>query len=341
MMEETASAEGVTVVTVTYGERQHFLEPMLRATLAQGVGKVILVNNCASWDVAAMAEAIDSVHIEVINLEQNMGSAGGYAMGIALAQAQEGKSIWLLDDDNLPHENCLSILLDAYRTALTQVSRDHLAVVAFRPDHNADVIQGRDSHKLGTRPGSFLGFHVLEIPLKIWHRTSTGKLHPPKDLPSVIRRITAPYSGLLFDKTLIDKIGLPNAELVLYADDIELTGRLTRLGGEILLIPKAGMTDMEGTWNVKRARTRNSFMVWLQDGGDFRAYYSARNLSWIGTHHKTRVDIIYLINKWIYLAILYAIALTKGRVSRFKLLLQAIKDGETGHLGLNSRFPLP
>jgi GT2 family glycosyltransferase len=340
-IEETNSASRVTVVTVTYGERRHFLEPMLRAALAQGVEKIILVNNGAPWDVAAMAATVDSVHIEVFHLGKNMGSAGGFAKGISVAHAQEAELIWLLDDDSLPQENCLEILLDAYKTAIARVSSDRLAVVAFRPDHNTDVIQGINPRTWYSRPSSFLGFHVLDIPLKFWQRTSIGRPRPLNDLPLAIHRETAPYSGMLSDRTLIDSIGLPKTDLVLYADDIELTWRLTRMGGVILLIPKARMIDMEGTWNVKHTSKQNSFMVWLQDGGDFRAYYSARNLTWIGTHLQTRFNLIYITNKLIYLAILYAIALANGRLPRFMLILQAIKDGENCHLGINPEFPLP
>lgn len=342
VLEETNGASRVTVVTVTYGERRQFLEPMLRSALAQGVEKIILVNNGSPWDVAAMAAAIDNVRIEVLRLEHNVGSAGGYAMGLVRARAQGAKLIWLLDDDNLSQENCLAILLDAYGSALTQVPRSSLAVLAFRPDHHADVIQGIYPHKRGPRPESFLGFHVLDIPKKFWRRSPLGRPRPLKDLPLSINRDTAPYSGLLFDMALIDNIGLPKTDLVLYADDIELTGRLTHMGGDILLIPKAEITDMDGTWNVKRSRSKNSFMVWLQEGDDFRAYYAIRNLSWIGSRtSKASFNLLYLINKWTYLSILYTMALANGRLPRFRLFLQAIKDGENGHLGINPRFPLP
>ncbi len=340
-MEETKNDSHVTVVTVTYGDRGHFLELMLRAALAQGVEKIIVVNNGSQWDVAAMIATIDNVRIDLISLEHNLGSAGGYAMGIACARAQGANLIWLLDDDNLPQENCLTELLGAYGTALTEVSRDSLAVLAFRPDHHADVIQGICTHKCVPRSESFLGFHILDIPKKFWRRTPLGRPRPLKEFPLVIHLETAPYSGLLFDMALIENIGLPKTDLVLYADDIELTRRLTRMGGEILLIPQARMVDMEGTWNVKHTGTPNSFMMWLQDGGDFRAYYSARNLSWLETHSKDSFSIIYLLNKWVYLAFLYGIALAKGRLNRFNLLCQAIQDGRKGRLGINSKFRLP
>ena len=113
------------------------------------------------------------------------------------------------------------------------------------------------------------------------------------------------------------------------------------MGGEILLISQARMIDMEGTWNVKHTGTPSSFMMWLQDGGNFCAYYSARNLSWVETHPKHSFNLIYLLNKWVYLTLLYGIALAKGRLNRFNLLSQAIEDGEKGRLGINSKFRLP
>ena len=70
------AANHVTVVSVTYGDRRQFVEPMLRAALDQGVGKVILVSNGSPWDVEALAASLDSARIEVFRLEHNLGSAG-------------------------------------------------------------------------------------------------------------------------------------------------------------------------------------------------------------------------------------------------------------------------
>ena len=340
-MEKTNDASRVTVVTVTYGERRHFLERMLRAVLAQGVGRIVLVNNGSLWDVSALAAEIDSARIEVLHLEHNVGSAGGFANGISHALAEGAELIWLLDDDNRPEESCLAYLLYAYDTTIAQVQRDRLAVLAFRHDHQADLIQGVPLCRLNHKPGSFWGFHVLDIPYKLWRRTPWGRPRSPKYLPAAIPLETAPYSGLLFHKSLIDTIGLPKADLVLYADDIELTRRLTHLGGTIMLIPSAVMADMEGTWNVKHATTPNSFMMWLQNGGDFRAYYTARNLTWVETHPMNAPTTIYFLNKWLYLILLYITALAKGRLARFNLLIQAIKDGKNGRLGINPHFLLP
>lgn len=99
----------VTVVTVTYGDRRHLLEPVLRAALAQEVGKIIVVNNGTSWNVDALANAMGSKVI-VLNMDGNVGSAGGYSEGIALAMETECKAIWLLDDDNLPKKLLKKIL---------------------------------------------------------------------------------------------------------------------------------------------------------------------------------------------------------------------------------------
>jgi GT2 family glycosyltransferase len=335
------AANHVTVVSVTYGDRRQFVEPMLRAALDQGVGKVILVSNGSPWDVEALAASLDSARIEVFRLEHNLGSAGGYAMGIAHAQARGAKLVWLLDDDNIPQKNCLAVLLGAYERALAKTRPEMLAVLAFRADHHTDVVYGIYPTKRGSRPDSFLGFHILDIPQKLWRRTPWGKPRMLKDIPAAIQRETAPYSGLLFDITLIQNIGLPKTDLVLYADDIEFTRRLTHTGGEILLVPPARLMDMECTWNTKRASTSSSFMMWLQDGGDFRAYYSARNLSWVETHTKQPSSSVYLLNKLVYLTLLYSIALINGRLSRFRLLYDAIADGEKGHLGINLKFPLP
>ena len=51
----------VAAVVVTYGDRQCFLERVVRSLLSQGVARVIVVDNGAKWDVRSIAS--DAVHV--------------------------------------------------------------------------------------------------------------------------------------------------------------------------------------------------------------------------------------------------------------------------------------
>ena len=150
----------------------------------------------------------------------------------------------------------------------------------------------------------------------------------------------APYSGMLFHSDVIHAHGFPNENLILYADDTEFSYRLTASGGEITLITEAQIKDLDRSWNVK-SNFASSFDQWLQGGSDTRAFYAARNQAYFERVRKEGGGgAVWRINRFIYLKLLWLRAIQTGRKQRFALLLNAIKNGESNMLGLDSRFPL-
>jgi GT2 family glycosyltransferase len=312
---------------------------MLRSALAQGVEKIILVNNGSPWDVAGLATEIDRARIELVQLSKNMGSAAGFSTGISKALEHGAEMIWLLDDDNRATDGSLKALLDAYTKLRETHPHDEFAVLAFRPEHQADIAMGASRRRVNPRRSSFLGFHIFDIPHKFWRRIPLGKRRPNQALPKIIRLDTAIYSGLLFHRSLVDRIGLPRTDFVLYGDDNEFTYRINRHGGGTYLITGALLEDMESSWNVK-CRHSNSFSGLLKGEGDFRAYYGMRNGVFFDTYCKGHNLMMYAINLRLYLAILFLFSRTYNRHERYRLLSQAVKDGLEKRLGLHSDYPL-
>ena len=337
--DNTINPGQVTVVTVTYGERQHLLEPVLRAALAQQVRKIIVVNNGASWDINALAIGIGPNAIEVLDMGTNTGSARGCSAGIAQAMEAGAELIWLLDDDNKPTNSALSVLLAEYVRLREKRAADQLAVLAFRPEQQTTLAMGGAQNRINPRRSSFHGFHILDVPYKLWRRTPWGKRRIKEALPRTLNLDVAPYGGLLFHRLLIDKIGLPRADFVLYGDDTEFTYRITRSGGQIVLVTGAMLEDLEPSWNAKQ-RFGNSFSALLCGSGDFRAYYSMRNCTFFDAHCLPHNRYMFWINRQIYMMIISLFSLIKGQDERHRLLVQAVNDGFTEHLGVNKEFPL-
>src|SRR5579871_6088371 len=119
----------VTAVIVTYGNRRALLEATVDAVIAQGVERIIIVNNGAPWDIAAHFQP-DTV--EVVTFAVNTGSAPGFSAGITRALDAGAEMIWLLDDDLRPEVGCLSELLDSYTQLSRSCSQNRLAVLAAR-----------------------------------------------------------------------------------------------------------------------------------------------------------------------------------------------------------------
>lgn len=333
-------ASVVFVVTVTYGKRAALLEPVLAALLQQDVAKIVVVNNGAKWNVSALARQLTPDKIEIVEFQANQGSAIGFAAGIERARKLGAEFIWLLDDDNQPTDNALSTLLGAYSRLSAEFSEDKLAVVAFRPDHQADVAAGVPLLRISPRPSSFWGFHIFDVPYKLWRRTPWGRPQGRETLQPLVEMAIAPYSGLLFHRAVVETHGLPLADFVLYGDDTEFTYRITRDGGAIYLVTSARLTDLETSWNVKR-RFGNSFQGWLSGAGDMRAFYGARNGTYIDLHCRPHSRLMFAANRQVYCWALWLYAQALRRTGRYRLLRHAIRDGIAGHLGLHPRYPLP
>lgn len=330
----------VTVVTVTYGKRWHLLRRVLSSVFSQGVKCAIVVDNGSQDSISRNANKEFGENVQVITLATNTGSANGFKTAIEEAIKSDSEFIWLLDDDNLPQPGALAALLAALDQLHSKnIAFDCFALLSFRPDHQADIAAGVPLHRCYPRPGSFFSFNILDLPYKVWRRTSWGHPKAPEKLPDFISIPYAPYSGFFYHRSVIDRIGFPNTEMVLYADDTEFTSRLTYSGGSIFLIPNSRIDDLEESWNTK-SQFSSSFLGWLCGSGEIRAYYGARNQAYLEKMIE-RKKVIRFVNRCTYLITLAVVAVFTGRIARLKLLLRAIRQGEACILGVNERFPLP
>jgi GT2 family glycosyltransferase len=331
-------ARGVFAVTVTYGSRAALLSEMLASTLAQGVLDIVVVDNGALWDISKVVIEHPAARLRIVRMGRNTGSAAGFAAGIKEAMSAGASLLWLLDDDNRPLNGALSALLAAYDREIAQDASRCLALLAFRPEHQAEVASGAREHEVNPRNSSFLGFHVLDLPGKIWFRRPWRKPREPRQPDVAVRLDVAPYSGLLLHRSVVDAIGFPREDFVLYADDSEWTYRITRRGGQIILITAAQIEDMESSWNAKH-RYKSAMRGLLTGGSDFRAYYGVRNaVNFQSSICRSRA--IFRINATLYLLMLSIVARLSGCSDRYRLIKQASSDGLTGRLGQNEGFPL-
>lgn len=339
-IEQTSpTSTAVTVVTVTYGDRLRYLaESVRRALEDEGVGRVLIVSNASNSPFESLEQQWgDRIHI--VRLTENTGSANGYYIGIKAALDEGAEYLWLMDDDNAPSSGALQALLTTWQELSATRRADDFALLSFRPSRQVDFLAGFPLDHVFPRPGEFSGFHLLDIPNKLWSRTRWGKPTPPKALPRLIPLLQATYGGFFCHRAVYERIGLPNRDLYLYADDTELTARLTAMGGSIFLVTDSPVEDLEPAWSDKDS-FGSSLGGWLCGASDLRAFYSARNRAYLAAQipdHK----LWRAINLRVYLAMLYLLALRKSKMARFRLLREAFRLGRTGKLGPDERFPLP
>ncbi|MBB4862875.1 GT2 family glycosyltransferase [Pseudomonas nitritireducens] len=330
---------GSTVlVTLTYGDRLQYLEELLaRAFREKDISRAIVVSNASVAELDQLFMLWPN-RVQVIELDSNTGSANGYAVGIEAALKSGCDFIWLMDDDNAPTPGSFPLLKQRLIDCALRHGSDNTAVLGFRPTHQADVASGVPTRFIAPPRSSYFGFHVRQLPYKLWRRTPWGKPKPRPAQP-LLELPFAYYGGLLGHADLFRRIGLPRRDLVLYADDTEYTFRIGALGGHLYLVPEAGLDDLENSWNIK-ARTNNIYETYLLGSSDLRAYYAARNQAWFDKNLWVTSPLMYRFNRWLFIRLLHFFARRHQRESRLALLLQAIRDGEAGALGMNRAYPL-
>ena len=327
-------------VIVTYGNRFKYLKQVIDAALKQGVHKVIVIDNNSeieSRDKLRKYEKLLNGKIKVSYLDDNYGSAGGYKRGLEEAyKDSECEFIWLLDDDNKPMRNALKSLLNFWNSLKVKNKEGKIVLLSYRAKREQlvkeSVICNRPELVLGPK-NSFLGFYVKDFPKKIYkyirRKFGLGS-NAEKEINNNINFgvvPVAPYGGLFIHKNILNKIGFPNEEFYLYADDYEWTYRITRIGGKIYLILDSEIDDLELSWNVPKSVKQTAFSI-ISKGDPQKVYYGVRNETFFGVNNLVDNKIIYWINIFVYL-LLISFSSTKN----IKLIVKAIKDGYKGKLG--------
>jgi GT2 family glycosyltransferase len=302
------------------------------------IDHVVVIDNGAHIPIGPLVERAGLRKAIVVRNPRNLGSAAGFKLGLETVLAYDPQWIWLLDDDNLPGPIALDKILHS-TAALDPAERGRTAFVAFRPEHHVAVAAGEDVSRCFPPHSSFCGFHVTDIPHKIWRRILRRRPPASREIPGRVALPYAPYGGLFFHRKLLETIGTPNKDLVLYADDTEFSSRIVRSGGRLWLLTGAPIIELEPSWNTKRAGS--SFEAWLTGNADFRVFYRARNRAYFDYTVWSRNKMIYRLNRLTYLLILRAFALRHRKVDRYHLFRRATTLGESARLGLEDEYPLP
>ncbi|MFL9812458.1 glycosyltransferase [Stutzerimonas sp. VN223-3] len=326
-----------TVVTVTYGDRLAYLQLLVERVLAfTEISEVIVVSNAALAPLEQLLERWPG-QVRLIQLQHNTGSANGYAVAIEAALAGGADYIWMMDDDNAPTAAAVSILHRELARLIGLLGPDRVAVLGYRATQQADIAQGVPTRYILQPRSSYFGFHIAQLPYKLWRRLPWTKR--PGKRPASISLPFAPYGGMLAHRSLYQRIGVPLKELVLYVDDTEYTRRITASGGRLFLFTDAVIDELEQSWNIKE-HTRNIYETFLLGNSDFRAYYAARNQAWFDKNIWAASPRLHRLNRAIFLTLLRLVARLRNTRERLTLIEQAIHDGENGALGMSKTFPL-
>lgn len=245
----------VYALIVSYN-RKHLLLKCIYSVLNQtrAPGYIFVVDN-ASTD--GTGESLNSAgllarrEIDFIALQENRGGAGGFATGLQHAIDKGAEWIWMMDDDAEPHPNAL----------------EELMKVATDPAHiyGSLAVYGNEPSWLTT---------VLDPPL--------GEISDIDAMPEIATVQSLPFLGFLIHRSLVERIGLPDAGFFIAADDAEYCIRSQKAGAKIIIASKSRIEHPKSRpYKVKvlgRTLTCLALPPW-------KRYYDTRNRLLIAREH--------------------------------------------------------
>lgn len=201
----------VIAVVVTH-DRCELLRGCLAALRCQRIAPaaILIIDNVSSDGTQRMladAATTSPIPLLIQRTTDNLGGAGGFALGIETALAQSPDWLWLMDDDSEPEPEALSELLRA-----------------------AWLIDSTDER---ARPIGFLASTVLwsDGSPHVMNRPGRISRHgQPPALPGLIPIDHASFVSLLVSASAVRHCGLPVAEFFIGSDDVEYCWRIKQAG---------------------------------------------------------------------------------------------------------------
>lgn len=200
----------------------------------------------------------DDSRIHYVRIEGNTGGAGGFHAGIARAMELGCDWIMVMDDDGCPEPNALECLMAVHpdpaaihaAAALADSGDERELVWSVAP------VDGEDKGKVLIRVDELKG--------------------------SVVPVLNAPFIGMLFHHSLIERIGLPDKDFFVSGDDADICARAWAHAGGVRLVPSAVVRHPR----IERRRFNfGSRQVGVIALAPWRRYYDTRNRLVIAKRH--------------------------------------------------------
>ncbi len=167
--------------------------------------------------------------------QKNIGGAGGFNTGIKEAYDRGFSWIWLMDDDGYPKADALEKLL--------QDDNEELCM------RNCAVINKADKQSF------------------VWKTKNYSGLNEVKE--RVIQNVAHPFNGTLLHRKIIERVGLPKANLFVWGDETEYYYRIIKTNK----IPYCTIAD---SIHYHPASSFNYKKDWSIQSG-WKMYYYVRN----------------------------------------------------------------
>ncbi len=285
--------KSLAVIVVTHN-RQELLARCLDGLARQTVppGAVYVIDNASTDGTAQLLSGRSDLPLHVTRSAENLGGAGGFALGVQLAHEAGWEWIWLMDDDVVPEPECAQRLIE----------RGDPAMIAVRTRPNGDLVE-RSAIKFD-----------LRNPFVVHSKTRSVEqaFRVRSQMPPVLEVENVAFEGFMVHRSVVDVVGYPDARYFIFYDDVDYALRIRRAGYRIFAVRDAVMV-------------RQLEFVQQHALDSWKGFYMFRNLFVVyfryGENALVRLK-PYLLTSAL---MLIGLATRKGR-ARCSMLLSALKS---------------
>lgn len=284
--------ETVAVVVVTYNRAELLargLDGLAVSTRAPDA--VYVIDNASTDATREMLEARADLPLRVIRSAENLGGAGGFALGVATAYDAGFDRIWLMDDDVVPDPDCLEVLMNHPGPALMAVRED---------------TSGRLCEKAAT-------VFDLRNPFVMRPKRETveARYRTRAAMPPEVPLQNVAFEGFMVSRRVVDAVGLPDPGFFIFYDDVDFALRARRAGFPIVAVRDAVLV-------------RQLAFDQQHDARSWKGYYMYRNLFVV--HLRYGENVLVRFKPYAIAPVVLVAALLRVRLDEARNVGRAIRD---------------
>jgi GT2 family glycosyltransferase len=264
------SKAAACALVVTF-DRKRLLVSCIEALLAQtrAVAEVYVVDNASTDGTQELLRELgflDRPGFHYLRLEENRGSSGGFAAGVAAARESDADWLWILDDDAEPEPDALERLLESPWAGDQTVAA--LCGSVVREDGSVDL-----GHRGRWRR------RPRHLTLEAYAPGSTQDLDYFTFVGPMLRMRAARAADP------------PRADFFIWCDDYEYSFRVKRHGA-LRLVPESRVLhrSVGQAHSTPRSRLLNRVTGWDLDPMPLTSFWRSicgiRNYIWIKKHYE-------------------------------------------------------